>query len=72
MPNMALIMAPCWVPIMDPTSLFVPEGISSSMRDFIFLVFKFEDFNILFFLWNKVPYKKNYVDNPLISSLIYF
>ena len=33
-----------------PTPHFVLEGISSSMRDFIILVFNVEDFNILNFL----------------------
>ena len=32
----------------QPTPHFVPEGISSSMRDFIVLVFNFEVFNIQF------------------------
>ena len=31
-----------------PTPHFVPEGISSSMRDFIILVFNFEVFHIKF------------------------
>ena len=32
-----------------PTPHFVPERISYSMRDFIFLVFNFEVFNVLIF-----------------------
>ena len=36
------------------------EGISSSMRDFIFLVFNFEVFNVLIFLWIKSLKKNNW------------
>ena len=41
---------------LHPTPHFVPEGISSSGKDFIILVFILS-FNGLFFLRNKVPQK---------------
>ena len=54
-----------------PTPHFVPEGISSSMRDFIFLVFNFEVFNVLFFV-NEVPQKKKYIKHIPIGEIDWF
>ena len=44
---------------LHPTPHFVPDGISSSMIDLIFLVFNFEVFNVFIFLRIMFLKKKN-------------